>query len=100
MALFKKILHYAGFAKKDDMAKPVEFVPSDIFKHRYQDPKVLITYVKGLPDGFTDDQITVKPVKDGQLGLKLPRKLEKEEIEGVNKAFIKAERDRQRDNGA
>ncbi|KAK2609574.1 hypothetical protein N8I77_003070 [Diaporthe amygdali] len=77
MALLKKILHYAGFAKKDDMAKAEEFVPSDIFKHRYQNSDVLITYVKALPDGFTDDQITVKTMKAGQLGLKLPRKLEK-----------------------
>lgn len=75
------------------MAQPSEFEPTDIFKHRYQDPSVLITYLKKL--GFTDDQIRIKvcglhfagpPARadlgtqlmgGGQIGLRLPRKLEK-----------------------
>ncbi|KAG6358296.1 hypothetical protein INS49_014180 [Diaporthe citri] len=78
------------------MAQPEEFEPTDILKHRYQDPSVLITYLKTL--GFTDDKITVKHLRDGQIGLRLPRKLEKEEVEGALNAFIQAERDRQNDD--
>lgn len=97
MPLLKRILDYVSFGKKDDMSLPEEFEPTDVFKHRYQDPSVLITYLKTL--GFTDDKIKVKHMKDGQIGLRLPRKLEKEEIEGALKAFIQAERDRQNDDG-
>lgn len=60
MPLLKTILRYAGFGKTDKMASTVEFVPTHIFKHRYRDPKVLIDYVKALPDNFSDDQIRVK----------------------------------------
>ena len=60
MPLLQRLLHYVSFGKKDDMPQPEGFEPTDIFKHRYQDPQVLITYVKTLPDRFTDDQIKVK----------------------------------------
>lgn len=60
MSFFKKILNYTGFGKKDTMAESGNFEPKNIFKARYQNPKVLITYVKSLPDKFTDDKITVK----------------------------------------
>lgn len=59
MPLLKTILHYAGFGKKDKMSNPDEFQPTDIFHHRYQDPQVLIEYVKTLPD-IKKDQIKVK----------------------------------------
>lgn len=58
MPLLKRILDYVSFGKKDDMNQPERFEPTDILKHRYQDPKVLVSYLKTL--GFTDDQITVK----------------------------------------
>lgn len=60
MRLLKTILGYAGFGKGDQMAEPEEFVPTDVFKHRYRNPQVLIDYVKTLPDNFTDNDIKVK----------------------------------------
>ncbi|KAL1860682.1 hypothetical protein Daus18300_009025 [Diaporthe australafricana] len=98
MPFLKKILNFTGLGKKDTMAKSGEFEPTDIFKARYQDPEVLIAYVKTLPDRFTDDKITVKTLKDGSLGLRLPRKLDKEEIEGALEAFRKAEEVRRSDD--
>lgn len=41
------------------MARPDEFQPSDIVQHRYQDPQVLIAYIKTLPD-IDKSQIRVK----------------------------------------
>lgn len=93
MAILRKILDYVSFGKKDDMAEEIVFEPTDILDHRYQDPSVLITYLKTL--GFTDDKITVKvcgPLSPGpavgadlgnqnmkgdKIGIRLPRKLEK-----------------------
>lgn len=60
MPILNKILQYVSLGRKDHMAQSEEFQPTDVFKHRYQDPEVLITYLKTLPDKFTDDKITVK----------------------------------------
>lgn len=60
MTVFDKIGHLFNFGKKHNMAQNTEFEPTDIIKHRYQDPQVLINYLKTLPGGFTDDKITVK----------------------------------------
>lgn len=60
MSILGKLGHIFSFRKKDNMAQAQEFEPTDIIKHRYQDPEILIKYVKTLPDGFTDDQITVQ----------------------------------------
>lgn len=59
MPLLKTILQYAGFGKKDKMTSNGEFQPTDIVQHRYQDPQVLIAYVKTLPD-IDNGQIKVK----------------------------------------
>lgn len=42
------------------MSEQSEFKPTNLIQHRYLDPKVLIKYVKTLPDKFKDEQITVK----------------------------------------
>lgn len=94
MPLLKTMLHYAGLGKKDKMANS-DFQPTDIFQHRYQDPQVLVDYVNSLPDKFYASQFSVKAcemcfhwmpdyglhsmqvLKDGRLGLMLPRKLTK-----------------------
>lgn len=60
MKVFEKIGHLFNFGKKDNMSKKKEFEPTDIIKHRYQDPQVLVKYLKELPAGFTDDKITIK----------------------------------------
>ncbi|KAI7775523.1 hypothetical protein LA080_006715 [Diaporthe eres] len=73
MRLLKTILGYAGFGKRDKMDEPEEFVPTDVFKHRYRNPQVLIDYVKTLPDNFTDNDIKI--LDRSRLGLKLPREL-------------------------
>lgn len=52
------ILHW--FGKKDNMASNGDSPPSDILQHRYQDPQVLIDYLKKSPRNFTDAQIKVK----------------------------------------
>ncbi|KAL2283250.1 hypothetical protein FJTKL_10126 [Diaporthe vaccinii] len=80
------------------MDEPEEFVPTDVFKHRYRNPQVLIDYVKTLPDNFTDNDIKVKILDRSRLGLKLPRELKQEEINGAIQAFITAAEARQ--NGA
>lgn len=73
MALFKTLLRYAGLGKSEKMANPPEFVPTNIFKHRYQTPQLLISYVKTLPDNFKDEDIKVK-VSELHLA-DIPRKL-------------------------
>lgn len=59
MAFLKTILQYAGLGKKDKMANK-DFEPTDILQHRYQDPQILIDYLKKLPEKYTENQITVK----------------------------------------
>lgn len=52
--------HHVSSSKQDDMAALNEFQPTDMLKHRYQDPEVLIKFLKKLPENFTDDQIKIK----------------------------------------
>lgn len=97
MAIFDRIGDFFSFGKKDNMAQAKDFVPTDIIKSRYPDPRTLIKYLKTLPDGFTDDKITVKDLGERGLGLRLPRPLQQEEREGAMRALEKAESERQKD---
>lgn len=66
MRCLRMLLHYIGFVRKDAMirkdamVKSEDFMPTNILRHRYQDPVVLKAYVKTLPANFADDEIQVK----------------------------------------
>lgn len=81
------------------MTKSESFEPTDIVKSRYPNPESLVAYVKTLPYGYTDGQITVKNMGEIGLGLRLPRKLKSEELDGAIEYLRQAERQRLRDGG-
>ncbi|KAI1248837.1 hypothetical protein MGN70_010040 [Eutypa lata] len=74
-----------------------EFKPTDVFDHRYQNPKVLTEYLTKTLH-FKLEQIKMRTTKEKGIQVQLPRPLTKDEREEVFRKFDEANEEEKESN--